>query len=250
MKSKIILSIFASLAAPAFAATVAIPSGTYTENFNSLVGSSLEPAPGWDGRGDATSSSLGVDVRNFPTALRAWTHTNGGIKNVSSTNIPKTSDATAQNANSNRALGLNQVPTFGNPGLAFNFNFSSTGVLLNSISIDLLLTSNNSLSTVLTIQYGLGSNPTSFQTLATWTDSDVAGGFGSTTFTFDRDDFGSDLDDQSQAWFRVAALDSATGSGNGFDQMAIDNFSVTAVPEPGSMLLGALGFLGLIRRRR
>lgn len=33
-------------------------------------------------------------------------------------------------------------------------------------------------------------------------------------------------------------------------QVRIDNFSLTAVPEPASALLGALGVLGLLRRRR
>jgi len=33
-------------------------------------------------------------------------------------------------------------------------------------------------------------------------------------------------------------------------QVRIDNFSLTAVPEPASTLLGALGVLGLLRRRR
>jgi hypothetical protein len=37
---------------------------------------------------------------------------------------------------------------------------------------------------------------------------------------------------------------------NSVNQVSIDNFSLTAVPEPGAALLGGLGLLALLRRRR
>jgi hypothetical protein len=37
---------------------------------------------------------------------------------------------------------------------------------------------------------------------------------------------------------------------NGSQQVKIDNFSLTAVPEPGAALLGGIGMLALLRRRR
>lgn len=37
---------------------------------------------------------------------------------------------------------------------------------------------------------------------------------------------------------------------NSANQVSIDNFSLTAVPEPGAALLGGLGLLALLRRRR
>ena len=37
---------------------------------------------------------------------------------------------------------------------------------------------------------------------------------------------------------------------NSQNQVSIDNFSLTAVPEPGAALLGGLGLLALLRRRR
>lgn len=37
---------------------------------------------------------------------------------------------------------------------------------------------------------------------------------------------------------------------NGANQVSIDNFSLTAVPEPSTALLGGLSVLALLRRRR
>ncbi len=245
---------FLLLATPAFCATVTITPGTYTENFDSMVSFNNEPVPGWLLRTDATASSLGVGAaQQIPTTLRAWTHTNGQFKNVSSTNIPQSSTQAEQNANPNRALGLNQTSGYADPGASFNFNFSTSTAIVETISIDLLLLNNVARSTPLTIQYGIGASPTSFVTLATWSDADLPGGWGSTPFTFDRSDFGSELDEQPQAWFRVVALTPSTGDEvSPRDQMGIDNFSITAsaVPEPSTMILGALGLLGLVRRRR
>lgn len=247
--SRSIASFFLLLAAtvmPLSAATVALSAGTYTENFNSLgVAGSSEPAAGWTGRYGATSNALGTASPIGP--VRAWSHTSGQFKNLSSADIASTSDATAQSANPNRAFGLRQVTTAGNPGMSFNFNFSSTGVSVTGISLDLLMLEEQGMSTTFQIQYGLGSDPTSFATLGLWTDP---GAFGVTAFTFDRDDFGANLDGQSQVWLRVVALDAATGSGS-FDMIGIDDFSITATaPEPSAILLGGLGLLGVFRRRR
>ncbi len=250
-----------ALSSTASATTVNIGAGTYTENFNTLA-VNQEPAPGWDIRLGASDSSIGT----FASRRRllafgapvAWSDQGGGSRNLSSNNIPQTSDAAAQAANPNRALGFSQSFTLGNPGAAFNFNFSSTGILMDSVTIDLLLLNDVANSTTFSLGYGLGANPTSFTTLATWSDLDVAGGWGSTTFTFDRADFGSDLDDQSQAWFRVFAVTTVNQDGsaeNAFDQVAVDNFSVTAtaVPEPSTyalILISGVAILIIARRRQ
>lgn len=51
----------------------------------------------------------------------------------------------------------------------------------------------------------------------------------------------------STLWIRFVDLND---SGSSDLTLAIDNVSFTAVPEPASALLGALGLLGLVRRRR
>lgn len=232
---------------PVTGATVSIGAGGYTENFDSLAASgSSEPAAGWTGRYGASSTSLGTTASIGP--VRAWTHTSGQFKNVSSSNIDPGSDSTAQSANSNRAFAMRQVSSTGDPGMSFAFNFSSEGRSIDTLSFDLLLLDPAGRSTTLFIQYGFGTDPVSFETLGSWSDP---GAFGATHFAFDRNDFGSALDDRSQAWFRIVALDPTTGSG-GYDMIAIDNFSITvdSVPEPSAVALGLLGFAGLLRRRR
>jgi hypothetical protein len=243
------LSAFAPVTARS--AVMAITPGTYTQNFDSLLPvPNSEPAPGWKFRIGSTETSLGTQVSIVSAPL--WSDTGGGIRNVSSSNIAENSDAAAQNANTNRAIGLRQVrtPSTYSPGIAACFEFSTTAVQINSISLDLLLLADSATrETTFDIQYGLGANPTSFTTLGSWTNNGV---FGATNFTFDRDDFGSALDDGSRIWFRLVSLTASPGSGGTFDLVGLDNFSInaSAVPEPSAALVGALGILGLLRRRR
>lgn len=231
------------------AATVAITPGTYTQNFDSLGSvSGGEPVTGWLLRNGATATTLGT-AGSLISGMKPWAETGGGFKNLSSNNIDLGGDTTAQNSNSNRALGMRQVSIQGNPGMSVNFNFSSTGVQLDTISFDLLMLNIAGKSTTFEIQYGLGTTPTSFVSLGSWADPGV---LGATNFTFDRSDFGTALDGKSQVWLRIAALQAATGTGTVYDAVAIDNFSISAsaVPEPTSILLGALGVVGMLRRRR
>ncbi|GAA5126750.1 hypothetical protein JIN84_09320 [Luteolibacter yonseiensis] len=251
MKNKIalVLPALALLTATrSHATTVALTPGTYTENFNSIVVASMEPATGWGLYMSPTATEMGSLT---PLGRkRTWDNGNGQFKDVSSANIPANSDANAQNANTDRALAMRQVSNGGfDPGMAFAFNFSSTSLMVTNFSIQMLMLEEQSRSTDLVIQYALGSSPASFTTLGTWSDPGV---FGITPLTFDRSDFGSQLDGQSQVWLRIAALTPSTGTGSGYDMIAIDNFSLNtaAVPEPSAALLGALGVLGLLRRRR
>jgi hypothetical protein len=245
-KATLLAVLFAGALSPAYSAIVSLSPGTYTENFNTMAAVSSTPAPGWRLSTNATAISLGTSTSIG--LVRTWDNTNLQFKNVSSDNIPANSAAAAQNANTDRALGLRSGSAVGDPGAALSFNFSSATVQVNSISIDLLMLDEQSKSANFTIQYGTGASPTSFTTLGVWSDP---GAFGTTTLTFDRSAFGSQLDGQSQAWFRIVALDAATGTGIS-DLVAIDNFSInsSAVPEASVSLLGAFGVLGLLRRRR
>lgn len=251
MTKKVLSAVSSILLFPvaAGAATVALTPGNYTQNFDSLGSSTgAEPLPGWILRLGATASGLGNNG-SLVTGAKTWADTGGGFKNLSSGNIDSSSDATAQNDNPNRALGLRQVNIQGNPGMSINFNFSSTNVMPDMISFDMLMLNVAGKSTTFTIQYGVGTAPSSFFSLGTWADPGV---LGTTHFEFDRTDFGTALDGKSQVWFRIVALQAAAGTGSSYDAVALDNFSITssAVPEPSALLLGAIGVLGMMRRRR
>jgi hypothetical protein len=245
-----------SATANAATQTQVLSAGVYTQNFNTISsGTTWEDSNGWILYNDATSTSLGGALSQQPIGpVRAWNHGTGQFKNVSSANIPSTSDAAAQSANTNRAVGLRQLPTsngYADPGASFNFNFSTTGLNFQSFSLDLLMLDVQSRSNTYDIQYGIGANPTSFTTLGSWADPGV---FGSTTFTFDRDDFGASLDNQSQAWIRIVALNASTGTGSTNDMVGLDNFSATttaaAVPEPSTYALGLIGAAATFLARR
>ena len=58
----------------------------------------------------------------------AWNQTSAGLKNfASATGLTATSDATAQNASTNRALGIRQTSSTGyDPGSAYVFQLDNT----------------------------------------------------------------------------------------------------------------------------
>jgi len=228
------------------AAVLTLSNGTYTQNFNGIGASPLPT--GWDVRTSATTTSLGTvqTYTNTPGTTTAWADISGGFKNFASAALGTGSATAAQTAAANRALGLRQSGSVGDPGGSFSFNFASTGRQITSFSLDLQTLDNQPRSTTYSIQYGIGATPTSFTTLGTYT----TGAFGSTTVTFDVDDFGTSLNNLSQGWIRIATLSASTGSGNR-DSFAIDNFVMNVVPEPGTTaLFGTLGVIGLLRRRR
>lgn len=225
------------------AATVNLSSGTYTENFNAIA---TTAANGWDVRTAATASTLGT-VGSYTATATSWGTGTGEFRNVAAVAaLASNASSTVQAAASDRAMGIRQTGTFGDPGASFNFNFSTSALTISSITIDLQMLSVQDRSTTWSIQYGIGASPSSFTTLANYSDPGV---FGSTTQSFTTADFGTNLDNQAQLWFRIVALSAATGPNNR-DTFAIDNFSITAVPETSTSLLGLLGTLCLLRRRR
>lgn len=224
-----------------------ISEGTYAQNFNT-VGSGL-PA-NWTVRTGAGATALGT-AASLTTGATSWGDSAGAFKNVAAaTGLTSTSSTGDQSGSANRALGLRQSGSVGDPGASFNFYFSTEDVIVTQITVDLMMLSVQARSTTFTLQYGIGATPASWTNLGTYTDP---GSFGTTGYVFTTTDFGTALNDQSSAWFRVVALSDSTGSGSR-DTVAIDNFSLTAtaVPEPtGAALLGLAGAaVMLVRRRR
>lgn len=239
--------------------TVALLAGaqavTYTQTFDDLGTNGL-PA-GWSVSSDATITSIGGQNATFTQAATSWGTTSFGFRNsASSVGLIETSTPAQQAASTDRALGLRQTGT-GDPGAAFNFSFSSTGATISNISLDLMMLSVQGRSTSFSIQYGIGSNPSSFTTIGAYNDP---GTFGSMSLNFTTADFGNALDNQSAVVFRVVALTASTGSGSR-DTVGLDNFSIIsssaitplAIPEPATYMLFGMGLLVCVqqfRRRR
>jgi fibronectin-binding autotransporter adhesin len=204
----------------------------YNEDFNA-IGSGLPE--NWTVRTGATSEELGTST-TFTTTATQWNSTTGGFFNyASATGLTSSASAGEQSGSPDRALGVRQNVGL-DPGAAINFLFSTAGQVVDSISLDLMMLDVQGRSTEWSLQYGIGSAPTTFTLLGTWEDP---GAFGTTPLTFTTADFGTDLDNQSDVVFRLVALSGTTGSGSR-DSIAMDNFVISS----GLNAAGASGVIG------
>jgi uncharacterized protein len=230
-------------------AQFALTGTSYTQNFNG-IGSGLPS--NWAVNTGATTTSLG-SAATFVTGATSWGSATGQFSNMASaTGLVSSTSTTDQSNASNRAIGLRQTGSFGDPGAAFVFNFNSSGVTVSAINFDLMMLSVQTRSTSFTIDYGLGSSPNSFTSLGTWTDP---GAFGTTSITLSSGLAG--LSNQSNVQFRIVTIGGSTGSGTR-DSIGLDNFamsySASAIPEPSTYaaIIGAcaLGVAAWQRRRK
>ena len=208
----------------------ALESGTsHTENFNQISAglSTSTTSTGTTSNGSgfglytgATATSLG-SAAALTTAATAWANTTGAFKNFASANgLASTANATAQAAATDRALGVRQTGSFGDPGASFVFKAANTtGRIGFALAFDLQsLDASSGRTTTWTVDYGVGTNPTTFTQVASGTTS---GTFASNRITAD---FGLGLNNQSgPVTIRITALDPSSGSGNRASS-AIDNF--------------------------
>jgi hypothetical protein len=216
---------------------VALGSGTsYVENFNAL--SSGLPA-GFGVYTGATTSGIG-SAATLTTAATAWSNTAGAFKNfASATGQVATASSAVQAASTNRALGVRQTGTVGDPGASFVFKLANT---TNRIGFSLAfklqsLDAASGRTTTWTVDYGVGANPTTFTAVASGTTS---GAFANNTINAD---FGLALNNLSgPVTIRVSALDASSGSGNRASS-AIDDFTLNwnasttplLTPSPGAL---------------
>ena len=154
-------------------AQVTLTGTAYTQGFNS-IGSGLPT--GWDVRTGASASALGTAVA-FNSAKTTWTSTTGQFANIASANSPATflDGSTTQGNDTDRAVAIQQTGSFGNPGRSstFNFNASSVAFSGSGTALSVKLQDVNPAQGRLTtwsIQYGLGTSPTSWSTITTWND--------------------------------------------------------------------------------
>ncbi len=200
-----------------------INSTEYYENFDSL-GSGLPF--GWLVYTGATTSTVGTSA-NLTTTPTAWGDLGGNFKNFAANDTGLQSNATPTNQNSatDRALGIRQTGSFGDPGASFVLTIDNTLGLQNfELSFKAQMLSVQPRSTMWTIDYRVG-NSGSFNILGTYSDP---GAFGSSTLNFAN--FGTNVNNQSeQVQIRISALSSSTGSGNR-DSFGIDDFKLNYTP--------------------
>jgi len=164
----------------------------------------------------STASSIGADGV-YTTAKGSWSASGNGFKNyASATGLTATSSQAAQDAATNRALGVRQTGASGyDPGTAFVFQLNNTTGKTNLILGFLLQSLDNSIGRTAKwmVDYATGDNPTSFTPIAT-TPATVTTGpsFSSTPVSVN---FGNTLNNiSSKVWIRITTLTATTGSGS------------------------------------
>ena len=202
----------------------------YTQNFDN-IGTGLPQ--GIFVKSNASATSVGTtDMAVYPTTglgtATAWSQTSGGVKNFASAiGLTATSDATAQSASTNRALGIRQTSSIGDPGAAYVLLLDNTTGKTNFQLSFALQSLDNSIgrTAIWQVDYGFGDSPASFTTATTTPASlTTSNTFGSTNVTVN---FGAALNNNSQkVWIRIVTLNATTGSGSR-PSTALDNVSLS-----------------------
>lgn len=196
-------------------------SSPFTLNFDG-IGTGL-PA-GVYVKQDASASFIGNEATVYMGGFAnkaAWNQTSLGFKNfASATGLTSGATVTAQDAATNRALGVRQTGTAtagGDPGAAFVFQLANTTGKTN-LKLDFLLqgldASGSGRTTTWKVDYGIGEDPSTFTAVTTSpaTLTTTFGTFASVPVTVN---FGTALNNINQkVWVRVVTLVPTTGGGN------------------------------------
>ena len=199
--------------------SITLTTSPQTINFDNIGTNSL-PSGVYVKEG-STSLDLGNDGtvfgNNFNTGT-AWNNASAGFKNfASATGLTAAASTATQSAATNRALGMRQTSTVGDPGAAFAFQLANTTGKSN-LQLEFKLQSLDGITLARTttwkVDYGVGVSPSAFSTVTTnpATLTVTNGTFSNTTVTVN---FGAALNNISQPiWIRIVTLSSTTGGGN------------------------------------
>lgn len=239
--------------------------GPYTQNFNSI--SSSLPT-GWYGYTDAGPASMGsVWSFNGSRSLGIYDTTNtpcisavlaAGFKNFASATVASAGDTCGtQQAYTDRAFGVRQAANTASSAGGHYFDSGAAFVLklanthgMTGVNVGFRFQSLDTTSRKIVkwkLQYGIGSNPTSFTDVVTTPAALTTGGgvFKNDTVTAS---FGTGLDnvEGSNVIIRLVTLDYSSFSGNR-PCTAIDNFSMSwsGIAKTGIVDLAANGTLPL-----
>lgn len=266
MKIKTTLLAFAAFSAFAAgnsqAAIAYVTGSTYSQNFNSLSGVSAwtndSTLAGWYAATTLTSSITAIGSNTGTT-------TTGGLYSYGVAGTNALTERALGYATSNGFTGASGTG-IGALGLSFsNSNASSLSAFTLTYDGE-QWRKDNTVTQSLTVQYQITSSAMTTANLVSATGWISAG--SGLTFNSPVITTGAAALDGNASANRVAGL-TTTISGlswapsdnlwirfvdlndTGNDhQLAVDNLSFSAVPEPSAALLGGLGFLALLRRRR
>ena len=168
------------------------------------------------GASATNAGTAGNFISSPQTSL--WSRTGAGFKNyASATGLHMGSDSAAQVNATNRALGIRQTSSTGDPGAAFVFQLNNTTGKSN-LKLDFLLQSLDTSAAVTrtttwAVDYAVGDAPTAF-TAATATGTLTTGNkvFSSTPISVS---FPAALNNQpGKVWIRIVTLTPTSGSNN------------------------------------
>lgn len=192
-------------------AQITLTTSPYTQNFNG-VASGLPT--GWTVRTGATASALGT-AAGFNVSPIGNTTTTGQFGNFTSS------------ADGSRCAGVRQTGSFGDPGAAFVLQLTNTtGASDLAVSFTLMDLANQPRSTTWSVDYGIGSSPTTWTNLSTSPASLITGGSGSDSYTVTASLPPAVNNSAQNVWIRIVTKSATSGSGNR-TSTAIDNFSLS-----------------------
>ncbi|RPD47809.1 T9SS C-terminal target domain-containing protein [Hymenobacter sediminis] len=203
-------------------AQVTLQNNSYVQTFDN-IGTGLPE--GFSVRTGATATAPGTEVASFSTNATAWGSTNGRFGNYASADgLKSNASLDVQSAYADRALGVRQTGSFGDPGAAFVFQAANT-TGKTDFKLNFKLQSLDSASTRTTtwrVEYATGDSPTSFQSVGSGTTGGST--FRNTTISVD---FGNRLNNVSEkVWIRIVALANSAGTSNR-PTTAIDDFTLS-----------------------
>ena len=188
---------------------------SYTQNFDGLP----TLPTGWTVRTGATTGALGTTTT---IATDTWAGTSGNFRNVAAAEAPLVagSSTTTQNSAADRALGIRQSGSFGDPGAAFVLQLANTANRSNfSLTLKHMIFDAQPRTTDYTVEYTtVAAGNSGWTSLGTFSTS---GSWGATSATYS---FGTALNNiAGNVWIRVRADGASSGSGNR-DTYGIDDF--------------------------
>lgn len=254
--------LFALTAGTLFAnAQLTLTGTSYSQNFNTI---STGLPTGWSVYTGASTSSVGtiasfnssalygkIADTSVGTGCGAALVNNDGFKNYPSANLATTKTATCaqQEATTDRAMGVRQksgtAPAY-DPGAAFVLKLANTTGIKSLVATFKLqsLDTTTPRTASWTVDYGIGTAPTSF------TDAAPTGTLTTGNFVFSNNsinvNFGAALDNKSSnVWIRIVTLNASTGTGTR-PSTAIDDFNLTYTNTVGVTDVTAGQDLGLV----